>query len=976
MGRPLGSVLSMRLIIRPLAELLGRYIDRSGVGWQQTQRARQCEALVEPADVKPPSYRISEYVGLGLENACLAELQKLWWSDDWSWLPGSHRNLCHQTVLFNMCSRLGACLHELLMRPTKLFPMVLFSLRQTPEEVQQIQSQRQCVMDEFSKAFLAAFPGPTLTSPEALATLDLIAQVGYTDTVGVEWSHGSIQKLLSAQKQHSNVPSMRYINSQWVARKYGFREGQTPARLGVQTRRSPKRRVGAAAEVPSTKKRRKAPAGGALRAYVSRRARGQGRADFKRLAAEFRAEKAMNSEAYQLAKKEGAAATELNRITGTKQPFGLVSRALRRSQLAKTRLVLSSTSSASSSLHGSLLHTGHQGPLLTADLPTMRLELRRLRSHKLQAAKQRLAQKQEEVDTLQNYYDTHQASLVQDIVSMVPATAELPDLVNSMHPVPNRQFRCCEVAFQSLETAGKLAAWGQTHSRNSNFLTSLRKDWDSKNVVVLDKEVPKEWSKSGSKKQCAAVGVCICSTHGKMVKHLYAQFLRALKTDFPTGQPAGEKLTTGAVVVHLSCPALSESMMSPWAAALLQMVDEQDTEVVHTPEQGYWVHISLLYKKPYRPTFHRVEPVRELPQGRREVRTTNTFDNALDFFNSIRVDLTWQVQWYTQVTSPAPLPDIRPTCCCVEPWGNTHRLQPLDTQPRTRGRRRQAQAEDSQPSVDEADRHRGVDRRGEGAQGQPSLSEGEQDAGVHQGEEASDAGDVDEWDVDSESNGSALDLLASLEQILQESVAPEATDPLVAATNEVENLEEEVVQPLADASTAADPAAAALLEEGLEAGTGGPADTDTEVGVPAPAPMPAVPRGLPPLRRAEPVARARILADLTLEVPGGKLTYYARTQVCTATCSNDLHGRCVLTRTLVPGKPTQQGRPMGLLMAWLEMGQHVGTKAEHWDKDSWPTHQERLMARGFLSTLEGSEGFFDAEKPLAEGESEEPLLRP
>ena len=142
--------------------------------------------------------------------------------------------------------------------------------------------------------------------------------------------------------------------------------------------------------------------------------------------------------------------------------------------------------------------------------------------------------------------------------------------------------------------------------------------------------------------------------------------------------------------------------------------------------------------------------------------------------------------------------------------------------------------------------------------------------------------------------------------------------------------------------------------------------------VPAPLGVPQ-PKAVRRRRGAE--AGGRDKADLTLAVTGGRLSFYRKSQICTATCTNELHGRCVLTRSMVAGRSPAQGRPLGLLLSWLEMGITVDTKLEHWDRDCWPTLSEREAARTLFLHVEGAQPFLDEERPLRPGEPEEPVER-
>ena len=85
---------------------------------------------------------------------------------------------------------------------------------------------------------------------------------------------------------------------------------------------------------------------------------------------------------------------------------------------------------------------------------------------------------------------------------------------------------------------------------------------------------------------------------------------------------------------------------------------------------------------------------------------------------------------------------------------------------------------------------------------------------------------------------------------------------------------------------------------------------------------------------------------VVLIVEGGKLVYYPRGHIMTAECGCAGHGKCVLTRTCRPAEgDLQQGRPLGLFLAWLKRGRTLATKDDHWSPEHWPAFEERRLAR-------------------------------
>ena len=78
--------------------------------------------------------------------------------------------------------------------------------------------------------------------------------------------------------------------------------------------------------------------------------------------------------------------------------------------------------------------------------------------------------------------------------------------------------------------------------------------------------------------------------------------------------------------------------------------------------------------------------------------------------------------------------------------------------------------------------------------------------------------------------------------------------------------------------------------------------------------------------------------------------------------------RCVLTRTAEPGSRPQQGRPVGLLTAWLAAGAAFEDRATRWDRRQWPGADDRAAARDYLEQTPGGLDMLRHERPQLPGE--------
>ena len=80
-----------------------------------------------------------------------------------------------QCLAFRMLSKMGSMVYQLLAVPTTLCPMRLFKVLEDPEEADQVQALPQCMVDEFSAAFMKKYPKERLQQAEARHCLHLLS---------------------------------------------------------------------------------------------------------------------------------------------------------------------------------------------------------------------------------------------------------------------------------------------------------------------------------------------------------------------------------------------------------------------------------------------------------------------------------------------------------------------------------------------------------------------------------------------------------------------------------------------------------------------------------------------------------------------------------------------------------------------------------------------------------------------------------
>ena len=126
-------------------------------------------------------------------------------------------------------------------------------------------------------------------------------------------------------------------------------------------------------------------------------------------------------------------------------------------------------------------------------------------------------------------------------------------------------------------------------------------------------------------------------------------------------------------------------------------------------------------------------------------------------------------------------------------------------------------------------------------------------------------------------------------------------------------------------------------------------------------------------------AGGREAAHLTKDVEGGYITVYLADNRMVAHCRRHGPRECRLTRGLQASAAAgrrAQGRPLGLLLAWLRCCDQFDDAAEHKGHRPFPNHEDRLAARTAFAAEADAEAWLACERPRREGEGLEPEAVP
>ena len=127
--------------------------------------------------------------------------------------------------------------------------------------------------------------------------------------------------------------------------------------------------------------------------------------------------------------------------------------------------------------------------------------------------------------------------------------------------------------------------------------------------------------------------------------------------------------------------------------------------------------------------------------------------------------------------------------------------------------------------------------------------------------------------------------------------------------------------------------------------------------------------------RREGAPRVKMHKDFSVDLITGDLRYNIKSKSFYAECK--LHEQCRATRTSqAPARPSDrnrgQGRPLGLLAAWLDIAAQCVSPADHKSRIVEISRADREKARIELKGISGSQDLFTHERARRDEEPEEP----
>eukprot|EP00971_Amphidinium_carterae_P025321 499916-Amphidinium_carterae.2 len=222
------------LVAKPLAALLRNIMKASGNAYELNQRAM---AILGP---EAPLFRLGLAVDCIFEDECLEEIQNLLRnSSHWDVVHPDRRNVCVQQNIFRLLSRAGSYVQYLFKSKHAQYPFRLFQNCLHPEQHIDHASTPVCMLDSFSKSFLEVAGNDMLTAKNH-ARLKCILCRAKLDTCHVEVGHSRIRRRTVALSQNCTRQDIIDASADFVTNEYRRRGEEVDFLHGLSGMLKPK----------------------------------------------------------------------------------------------------------------------------------------------------------------------------------------------------------------------------------------------------------------------------------------------------------------------------------------------------------------------------------------------------------------------------------------------------------------------------------------------------------------------------------------------------------------------------------------------------------------------------------------------------------------------------------------------------------------------------------------------------------------
>ena len=230
---------------------------------------------------------------------------------------------------------------------------------------------------------------------------------------------------------------------------------------------------------------------------------------------------------------------------------------------------------------------------------------------------------------------------------------ELDVLRSSLVPVPSPHV----ASFQLLTTDPEKAIAATAHAQSSkrNLKELVAEDWERRHALVMQGDSrPLLAEHAEPESLCMKAGMCLCCAQGQRRRQFTERFVRALKRAVPHQTPLRASARDGFLLCHFrSFPGL---------ALPLQQRGERERE----PSTDHWLHLGLLFLKPFRATFMGMKLASAEGEGEPGhpllvvVEAASTFYTQYEAMCLLALEDGWEVQFYWLENTDRPIASFFP----------------------------------------------------------------------------------------------------------------------------------------------------------------------------------------------------------------------------------------------------------------------------------------------------------------------------
>jgi hypothetical protein len=529
-----------------------------------------------------------------------------------------------------------------------------------------------------------------------------------------------------------------------------------------------------------------------------------------------------------------------------------------------------------------------------------------------------------------------------------------------MVPVPFASGVAFEFAPNAADTCEQAFCYIEKHRGATKLGSAFDKDWARRHAMVKEDglaPVPLRPALELEQDKCREAGVCLCSNIGMRIKAFFKKVCNGvLKPTCKPGSQARALLTGGSLVLGLL------SVEKPGKGVKVR--DLEAPKFIEHKELVHWYHIGLQYLSPYKPCFHVLIASAKPPLMATLIplRASGTFPSTHQELAELDLDRFWWGALFRIWESRHPLSDVEPAEVAVRSFSDPVLIW-------TANKRRGHVREDGGGELPELP--------------PPALED-------VRGDDADEGGEYVPSSVSSQKGDDDVELRDKMVDEMMCLLSDTVDDEGAVGAATTAPTDDEFYNAADGVDVAFEAAAMAPVAEGR------PGSSSDVFGLVAPPPAPpAHDADLPPLPPPvdpplPPALGARGPRDAGLEKTkyrGGHITYYpnkggkegGRFQCC---CPNVAgHGnRCRITRTSLASARhwinPEQGRPLGVMAAWLASSFEVETAEEHGLFASLLSYADRAEHRGQLMLEDNGVALSRWERPLWPDEPAEPEQAP